>query len=122
VSGLNVVDSSGWLEYLSGSDRADLYSEAIEDVDNLIVPVVSIYEVFKRIIRDRSESDALQVVAIMVSGRVVDTDLSLALEAAKLKLPLADSLVYATAQRFNATLWTQDVDFIGLPGVRYFPK
>lgn len=122
MSGLNVVDSSGWLEYLSGSHRADLYSEVVEDSANLIVPVISIYEVFKRFLRDGNESEALQAVGTMISGRVIDLDLSLALEAAKLKLPLADSLIYATAARFNATLWTQDADLKDLPGVQYFPK
>lgn len=122
MSGLNIVDSSGWLEYLSGSERADLFSTAIEDSGNLIVPVISIYEVFKKFLRDRDEGDALQAVGAMLSGRVVEMDLSLTLEAAKLKLPLADSMIYATAQRFEATLWTQDEDFQDHPDVRYFPK
>ena len=122
MSDLNVIDSSAWLEYLSGSDRADLYAEAIENVENLIVPIISVYEVFKRVLRDRNESDALQVVGSMISGRVIEIDLPLSLEAAKLNLPLADSLIYATAQRYDATLWTQDIDFKDLPGVRYFPK
>ena len=122
MSGPNVVDSSGWIEYLSGSGRADLYSEAVEDSANLIVPIISIYEVFKRFLRDGNESEALQAAGTMISGRVIDLDLSLALEAAKLKLPLADSLIYATARRFNATLWTQDADLQKLQGVRYFPK
>ena len=122
MSGPNVVDSSGWIEYLSGSGRADLYSKAVEDSANLIVPIISIYEVFKRFLRDGNESEALQAAGTMISGRVIDLDLSLALEAAKLKLPLADSLIYATARRFNATLWTQDADMQKLQGVRYFPN
>ena len=120
MSGLNVVDSSGWLEYLEGSERAELFAFAIEDVENLIVPAISIYEVFKKFLRIRNESEALEAVGTMLYGRVVELDLSLALEAAKLKLPMADSVIYATAQRYHATLWTQDEDFRDLPDVRYF--
>ena len=122
MSGLNVIDSSGWLEYLSGSERAELYAEAIEDSENLLVPVISVYEVFKKFLRERDESDALQAVGAMLTGKVVEVELSLSLEAAKLRLPLADSLIYATAQRFGATVWTQDADFKDLPDVRYFAK
>ena len=122
MSDLNVVDSSGWLEYLKGSERAELYSSAIEDTAKLIVPLISIYEVFKRFLRDSNETDALEAIGTMHHGRIVEMDISLILEAAKLRLPMADSLIYATAQRYNATLWTQDEDFRDLPGVRYFGK
>ncbi|MGB7203580.1 MAG: type II toxin-antitoxin system VapC family toxin [Pyrinomonadaceae bacterium] len=118
----NVVDSSGWLEYLADSDRADLFSDAIEDSDNLIVPIISIYEVFKKVLRERGENEALQVASVMQTGRVIDLDLSLSLEAARHALPLADSIIYATALRYDATLWTQDLDFEGMRGVRYFSK
>ncbi|MBX3287890.1 MAG: type II toxin-antitoxin system VapC family toxin [Acidobacteria bacterium] len=122
MSKSNVVDSSGWLEYLAGSDRAEFFAGAIADTENLVVPVISIYEVFKKTLRERDEDDALQAVSAMLSGRVVELDLSLSLEAAKLRLPLADSIIYATAQRFDATLWTQDEHFENLPNVRYFAK
>ncbi len=118
----NVVDSSAWLEYLSGSARAEHFAQAIEAVEQLIVPVVCVYEVFKKLKRERDENTALHVVAHMQRGRVVPVDTDLALHAATLGLPLADSLVYATAQRCNAVLWTQDADFKDLPGVRYFAK
>jgi predicted nucleic acid-binding protein len=118
----NVVDSSAWLEYLAGSPRAGHFAAAIEDEDHLIVPVVCLYEVFKKLRRDVSEHDALRVAAQMQRGRVVEVDAELALHAATLNLPLADSLVYATAQRHQAVLWTQDADFEGLPAVRYFAK
>jgi len=120
VSGLNIVDSSGWLEYLADTDRAELFAAAIEDPANLIVPVISIYEVFKKVLRERGENDALQVASLMQSGEVVDIDLSLSLDAARYALPLADSLIYSCAIRFGATLWTQDLDFNGLPQVQYF--
>jgi len=119
---LNAVDSSGWLEYFADTKRAKLFAPAIQDTDHLIVPVVTVYEVFKKFLRERGESDALQAVSAMRSGHIVDVDASLALEAGRFSLPLADSLIYATTQRHDATLWTQDEDFEGLAGVRYFPK
>lgn len=122
MSGLNLVDSSGWLEYLIGSDRSSLYSAAIKDTGNLIVPVITVYEVMKRILREGDDADAKKALHAMTLGRLVDLDLSLALDATRFKLPLADSIIYATAQRFGATLWTQDDDFEGLSDVKYFPK
>jgi predicted nucleic acid-binding protein len=121
-SELNAVDSSGWLEYFADSKRAKFFAAAIEDSEHLVVPVVTVYEVFKKFLRERGENDALQAASAMRSGRVIDLDLSLALEAGRLNLPLADSLIYATTRRHGATLWTQDEDFEGLPGVRYFPR
>lgn len=118
----NVVDSSAWLEYLAGSPKASQFAAAIEDVGSLVVPVITIYEVFKKVLRERGEGDALQVASLMQSGEVVDLDLPLAMDAAHLKLPLADSIIYATAMSRGATLWTQDDHFKDLPGVRYFPK
>jgi predicted nucleic acid-binding protein len=122
VSVANVVDSSGWLEYFAGSDRASLFAPAIEDEENLVVPVICIYEVFKKVFRERGEDSALQVASMMQAGRVVELDVSLALEAAQHPLPLADSLIYAAALRHRAILWTQDEHFEGLPSVRFFPK
>jgi predicted nucleic acid-binding protein len=121
VSDSNVVDSSGWLEYFTDSDRADLFAPAIEDAGNLFVPVISIYEVFKKVLRERGEDAALQVAAVMQAGRVIDLDSALALEAARHPLPLADSIIYAAAMRHEATLWTQDEHFKDLPNVRFFP-
>ena len=122
MSAANVVDSSGWLEYFTGSDRASLFAPAIEDTGNLIVPVISIYEVFKKVLRECGEDVALQVASAMQSGLVIDLECALALEAARYPLPLADSLIYATAKRHEATLWTQDEHFKNLPNVRFFPK
>jgi len=122
VNGRNVVDSSGWLEYLIGTERSGLFSDAIQDSQNLVVPVISIYEVAKRLLRDGDENDAMIAVNAMIQGKLVDLDLSLSLEAARYKLPLADSIIYATARKFEATFWTQDDHFKGLPDVRYFAK
>jgi len=117
-----VVDSSGWLEYFTDSDRAPLFASAIEDAENLFVPVISIYEVFKKVLRERGEDAALQVASMMQIGRVIDLDSALALEAARHRLPLADSIIYAAALHCEATLWTQDEHFEDLPNVRFFPR
>ncbi len=122
MSESNVVDSSGWLEYFTDSDRASLFSSAIEDTENLIVPVICIYEVFKKVLRERGEDEALQIASMMRMGRVVDLNGELALEAARYPLSLADSIIYAVSVRYEATLWTQDEHFNGLPDVRFFPR
>ncbi|CAK0743984.1 Twitching motility protein PilT [Gammaproteobacteria bacterium] len=118
----NIVDSSGWLEYFIDSDRAALFAPAIEDSKNLLVPVIILYEVFKKVLRERGEINAIRIANFMRKGRVIDLDSSLALNAARYSLPLADSIIYATAIGHFATLWTQDDHFKDLPGVRFFPK
>jgi toxin FitB len=118
----NVVDSSAWLEFFGGSDHAKHFSAAIEDTASLVVPVITIYEVFKRVRQLRNLADAELAAALMQRALVVDVDVALALSAAANGLPLADSLIYATAQQYGATLWTQDAHFESLPGVKYFPK
>ena len=119
---MNVVDSSAWLEYFAGTERAELFAAAIEDEEQLVVPVITIYEVFKKVLREKGETLALRAVGQMQLGRVVGVEVPLALSAARLGLPMADSLIYAVARQQQATLWTQDAHFEGLPGVRYFPK
>lgn len=119
----NVVDSSGWLEYFADGPGAGFFAAAIERPEKLVVPTISLYEVFKRILQQRDESAALQAVAVMQQGRVLELSAPLAIAAARLaaerKLPMADSVMYAAALAANATLWTQAADFEGLPGVRY---
>jgi predicted nucleic acid-binding protein len=122
VSGRNVVDSSAWLEYFADTGQAGHFAKALQDTANLIVPVIILYEVFKKVLRARSEGEALQVVSQMQVGTVVGLDSTLAMEAARYPLPMADSIIYATAMSCGATLWTQDAHFRGLPNVRYFPK
>ncbi|MBL39515.1 MAG: VapC toxin family PIN domain ribonuclease [Xanthomonadales bacterium] len=121
----NVVDSSAWLEYFAGGPNAEHFANAIEDTSALVVPSITLLEVFKRIARQRDEATALQYAAVMQQGRVVELDAALAIHAADLglrhKLPLADSVIYATAQRARAVVWTQDADFEGLADVRYWP-
>ena len=123
---MNIVDSSGWLEYFSGSDRSFYFSKSIEDTTKLIVPTITLSEVFKKICNERNEDSALKAIAHMQQGIVVDLDSNLAVFAAQLgiqfKLPLIDSIILATAYKFKATLFTQDSDFFGIDGVKYFPK
>lgn len=123
---MNVVDSSAWLEYFANGPNASFFAKPIEQPDVLVVPSLTIYEVFKRVLQQRDEGQALRAVAVMQQGTVVDLDARLALSAARLsldaKLPLADSVVLATARLHGATLWTQDADFETLPGVRYRPR
>jgi predicted nucleic acid-binding protein len=123
---MNVVDSCGWLEYFADGANADFFAAAIESTSELVVPSISVYEVFKCVLQQRDESDALQAVAVMQQGVVVDLDFALALEAAKLSvdlgLPMADSVMLATARAHNATLWTQDADFEQVEGVEYVEK
>ena len=123
---LNVVDSSAWLAYLADEAGAEHFSAAIEDTDHLVVPVVCILEVFKIVARQRGDGDALQAVALMQQAKVIDLDANLALIAAKAaidhNLPLADSMVYATAMLVEGVVWTQDDDLEDLPDVRYYPK
>ena len=122
---MNVVDSSGWLEYFADGPNAGFFATAIERLPELIVPTLSVFEVFKRVFHQRDESQALQLAALMHQGRLADLTASLAIEAARLscstRLPMADSIMLATARAYGATLWTQDADFAGVPGVRYRP-
>lgn len=123
---MNVVDSSGWLEYFADGPGACFFDAPIEDTDNLVVPVLTLYEVFRRIASQRDEGLALQAIAAMQQGKVVDVDAALALEAAHLglvaRLPMADAIILAIARRHGAVLWTQDADFEGLDGVMYRPR
>jgi predicted nucleic acid-binding protein len=123
---MNIVDSSGWLEYFADELNADFFAPPIEDSKQLIVPVISVYEVFKRVHQQRGENDALKAIAQMLRGQVIELDSPLALRAAKISiefgLPMADSIILATARAFEATLWTQDEDLKKLDGVRYVAK
>ncbi|MCW7479776.1 type II toxin-antitoxin system VapC family toxin [Leptospira kanakyensis] len=123
---LNVVDSSGWLEYFSGTNRANLFSEAIEKTETLLVPSLSLFEIFKKVYKEKGEDLALKIVAHMQLGKVINLDSRISIYAAKISvensIPMTDSIIYATAQLHKATLWTQDNDFRGLPGVKFFDK
>ena len=120
---MNLVDSSGWLEYFTDGENAEFFSSAIEDIDNLIVSTINLYEVYKKVLIERDEEAAIQAIALMQQGRLVDVTIPISLTAAKLsydlKIPMADSLILSTARLNDAILWTQDSDFKGLPGVKY---
>ena len=120
---MNIVDSSGWLEYLAEGSNAEFFAPAIEDTKNLLVPVICIYEVFKKILLQSGVSAAQTHISDMKLGKIIEIDESLALSAAKisfdLKLPMADSLILATARANDAILWTQDEHFKDLDGVKY---
>jgi predicted nucleic acid-binding protein len=123
---MNVVDSSGWLEFFADGPNADFFAPAIENIPALVVPSLSMYEVFKRVLQQRGEDEALQAVAVMAQGRVVELNMTLAMNAARisvdLRLPMADSIILATAYAYHAILWTQDADFRGLEGVQYIER
>lgn len=123
---MNLVDSSGWMEYFTDGPQTKFFKKAIEDSSNLIVPSVCIYEVFKKTLQFFEEKKALEIVAVMRMGKVIPLDDQLAFSAATLshglKLPMADSIILATAQEYKATVWTMDADFKGLSGVNYISK
>ena len=120
---MNLVDTSGWIEYFFGGPNAAHFTSPVETTGDLIVPVICLYEVFKKVNVAADEAQALQAVAQMKQGRIIDITEDVALSAAlislKQKLPMADSLIYATARAQGAILWTQDAHFRSLPGVKY---
>jgi predicted nucleic acid-binding protein len=120
---VNVVDSCGWLEYLGDGPNAEFFAAALEATDELVVPTISLYEVFKRVLQQRGEGAALRAVAVMLQGRVVEVDASVAVAAARVsldfKIPMADSIMLASARAHQAILWTQDADFATVADVRY---
>lgn len=123
---MNVVDSSAWLSYFANDDNSAVFADPIEKLSELLVPSITITEVFKNVLRQRGEAAALIVTAHMELGMIVPLNSELAKDAAKFgvfhKLPLADSIIFATAQKFSAAIWTQDSDFEGLANVKYFSR
>jgi len=123
---MNVVDSSGWLAYFADEPQAKHFNKPLTDSSSLVVPTISIYEVFKVVLRESSENEALQAIAAMQKGKVVDLNTKLAMSASKLSLthnlPMADSIILATAREHEALLWTLDSDFKNIEGVKYYSK
>jgi predicted nucleic acid-binding protein len=126
TAGAHLVDSCGWLEYLADGTNAGFFAPAIETAERLIVPTLCLFEVFKRVLQQRGEGDALRCIALMRQSSCVDLTETLSLNAARLsvgfKLAMADSVILATAKAHKAVLWTQDAHFEGLPGIRYVQK
>jgi len=123
---MNVVDSCGWLEYLADGSNAAFFASPIKDTENLIVSSLCLYEVFKAMKVQRGQQAALQAVGLLYTGQMLALNDELALQAAQVslehKLPMADSVIFASALAHDATLWTQDEHFKGLPGVKYIEK
>ena len=122
---MNIIDSSGWLEYFSDGPNAKHCLPPLNDTSTLIVPVITIYEVFKVVLRESAENEALQAVAAMQKGKIIDLNADIAMNASKLSLqhnlPMADSIILATARAYDCVIWTQDSDFQHIEGVNYFP-
>jgi toxin FitB len=123
---MNIVDSSGWLEYFADGPNASFFSRPLAKTSDLVVPSITIYEVFKVVLRQRGESEALQAVALMQQGLVVDLTAEISILAARVsierRLPMADSIILATSRVHGATIWTQDSDFEEIEGVQYVAK
>ncbi|MDP2842754.1 MAG: type II toxin-antitoxin system VapC family toxin [Acetobacterium sp.] len=123
---MNIVDSSGWLAYFADEPSAEHFQIPLQDIESLVVPSITIYEVSKVVLRESGENEALQAVAAMQKGSVVALTTRLAIAASRIslqyRLPMADSIILATAMDSNATIWTQDIHFENIPGVNYFQK
>lgn len=123
---MNVVDSSGWIEFFQAGTNGPIFKPVIEQRDQLMVPVIALYEVHKILSRKLPEYAVNQALDVMRLGRVIDlTDrraIAASLIAAKHKLAMADAVMYSIAREYKAMFWTQDVDYQGLESVRYCPK
>ncbi len=123
---MNIVDSSGWLSYFADEPSSKHFQSPLQDIESLVVPSITIYEVSKVVLRESGENEALQAVAAMQKGSIVEFTTRLAIAASRISLqyglPMADSIILATARDCNATIWTQDIDFKNIPGVNYFQK
>jgi len=123
---MNIVDSSGWIEYFVNAKNAEFFAPAIENENELIVSTINIYEVYKKILKERDKESALLAISLMSKGKIIEVSILISIEAAKLNhyknIPMADSIIYATGILNNATIWTQDYDFINLPNVKFIKK
>lgn len=123
---MNLVDSSGWLEYLTDGKNAKFFASVIENTDELLVSPINIYEIYKKVLLEKNDNYALQVVGLMQQAKIIEVSSSIAIQAAKFsyeyKIPMADSIIYKTARMNEAIVWTQDIDFKDLEGVKYFKK
>lgn len=123
---MNIVDSSGWIEYFTDDTNAKHFTPIIENTGDLIVSVINIYEVYKKILQKTDENYALTAIALMQQAKVINVTSQVSIEAArfniKYKMPMADSIIYVTGLLNNAIIWTQDYDFINLPNVNFIKK
>jgi len=123
---VNIVDSSGWIEYLTDGNGAKFFADPISNLPELLVPSICFYEVYRIVLREMGDKPAEAAAALMQTARVINLDMNIALSAAaighELKLAMADSVILATTRNFSATLWTQDADFKDIEGVKYRAK
>ena len=123
---MNLVDSSGWLEYFADGKNSKVFAPVIQNPEELIVSTINLYEVYKKILIERDEMSSIEAIGIMQQARVIDVDASISIEAARIsqemKIPMADSLIYATAKQNDAIVWTQDSDFKNLDNVKFIKK
>jgi len=123
---MNIVDSSAWMEYFKNSKNAEHFAKVIEDFDKLLIPSIVLYEVFKKLFQTVGEQGAIDALGHMQMAKIIGVHSNAALTAAKYsmdyKLAMADALILAIAKQAKATLWTQDADFKGIDGVKYFKK
>jgi len=123
---MNVVDSSGWIEFFLAGVNGPVFKPVIEHRDELLVPVIALYEVHKILSRKLPAKTVLAALNVMRLGRVLELTDRRAIAAADIALrhhlAMADAIMYSLALEHNATFWTQDVDYQGLPSVHWFPK
>jgi len=123
---MNIVDSSCWLEYLMDSEIGVNIAKVIENSGELIVPTITLYEVYKKLLAEKGEEYALDVVSYMQTGTVIDLNSGLSLLAAQIsrkhKLAMADSIIYATSLHYSAEIFSCDKHFKDMPNVHYFSK
>lgn len=123
---MNLIDSSAWIAYFTGEKNAKYFRKAINDRENLIVPSIVIYEVFKKILQEKGKDTAIKYAGHLCEGKIIGLDSVTALTAAgiaaEFQLAMADSIILATAREYNATIWTQDSDFQNFPEAKYFKK
>jgi len=123
---MNLIDSSAWLEYFTDGNNAEFFAPVIENIDEVIISVINLYEVYKKVLLEKDENEAIQAIALMQQAKVIDITNSISILAAKLsikfKMPMADSIIYATARMYDAIVWTQDSHFKDLEYVKYFKK
>jgi predicted nucleic acid-binding protein len=123
---MNIVNSSCWLEYLMDTKIGAAVAPVVENPAGLIVPTITLYEVYKKLLAEKDEEYAIDVVSYMQGGTVVDITAALSLSAARIsrayKLPMADSIIYATSLHYKSVVFSCDKHFKDIPNIRYFPK
>ncbi|MBV6421563.1 MAG: hypothetical protein DAHOPDDO_02838 [Ignavibacteriaceae bacterium] len=123
---MNLVDSSAWMEYFADGKNAKHFAPMIQDLKNLVESIINVSEVYKKISQHRDENSAIQAIAVMQQAEVLEITSQIAIEGSKIsiqnKIPMADSLIIASARSVGAKIWTQDYNFKGIDNVLFFKK